>query len=557
MATNTIRMQIQFRRDTAANWELHKDVIPAIGEPCFVTDKNILKIGDGEKHFWELEPINGVKLEIAGDGKSIVLEDNVLKLMGFDGAEVGAHLVKGKDGTMKWEVPSTEIIDGLQNDVADLKTGIAGLNTNIDGLRSDVDGLKLDVSSLQSDGKTLLGKIEGLEAKVGAGEGTIDALIDAKINAWATNITDNELIDTIKETIDYVANHGGEVQGIVNDIADIRHLVGEDPVKDQIAFAIASKVDKVDGMGLSSNDFTDSLLGKLQAIEAGAQVNVIEKISVGGTILDAVDKTIDIPVAGLDRAGVVKSSTGVNKVSVDADGTMSVKKISMNNVFMPIGEELVLDGGSSSDRTSAYAVRIGNLGCNSISDAVAAAESGDVVALQENINMGAGDNDHLVVNADNVTIDLCGKELVANGSNGAVKVEGGMTVLEGAGAVKASLGSDKYSMAVWCENGTVVINDGTYYNSTDNSVRGTDLIYASNHGCIEINGGVFEAAKPEWTLNVKDADYKAGTSKIVVKGGKFKNFDPANNKSEGAGTNFVADGYKSVKEGDYYIVKPV
>ena len=96
-----------------------------------------------------------------------------------------------------------------------------------------------------------------------------------------------------------------------------------------------------------------------------------------------------------------------------------------------------------------------------------------------------------------------------------------------------------------------------YKNETDGSSRGTDLIYASGTGCIEINGGVFEAAKPEWTLNCKDADYKAGTAKIIVKGGSFKGFDPANNSAEGAGTNFVADGYKSVKEGEYYVVKPV
>ena len=77
MATNLIKMQIQFRRDTAANWELYKNIIPASGEPCFVTDKNILKIGDGITTFEKLEPINGAKFEIAADGKSIVLEDYV------------------------------------------------------------------------------------------------------------------------------------------------------------------------------------------------------------------------------------------------------------------------------------------------------------------------------------------------------------------------------------------------------------------------------------------------------------------------------------------------
>ena len=236
---------------------------------------------------------------------------------------------------------------------------------------------------------------------------------------------------------------------------------------------------------------------------------------------------------------------------------MSVNKISTNSIFVPIGDELVLDGGGASKGAPVYPTRIGNVGYDSIADAVNCADNGDIITLQEDVNMGSGDNDNLVINSENVTIDLGGKTLTANGSNGAVRVNGGVTILDGAGTVSGTLGSDNYSMAVWASNGTVVINDGTYINMTDGSTRGTDLIYASGTGRIEINGGIFEAAKPEWTLNCKDVDYKAGTAKIIVKGGSFKGFDPANNNAEGAGTNFVADGYKSVLEGEYYVVKPI
>jgi hypothetical protein len=391
----------------------------------------------------------------------------------------------------------------------------------------------------------------------GTGDDTIDAKIDEKIKAFEEKVVDNGTIDTIKELFTYVDEHGAEAQAMIQEIANLKNLVGEGTVDGRIAAAAEGKVDKVDGMGLSSNDFTDSLLGKLESVEENAQVNVVEKITIGGSTLDAVDKVIDIPVASQDHAGVVKSSTGANKVNVSNDGEMSVNKVSIHSVFVPIGDELILDGGSASGEDPVYPTRIGDIGFNSITDAVNYAGNGDVVTMQEDTNIGSGDNDHLVVNAENVTIDLGGKTLTANGSNGAVKVEGGVTTLAGTGAVHGTLGSDKYSMAVWCENGTVVINDGVYTNTTDGSVRGTDLIYASGTGCIEINGGTFEAAKPEWTLNVKDADYKAGTANIIVKGGKFKNFDPANNNAEGTGTNFVAEGYTSVLEGDYYVVKPV
>lgn len=550
MATQTLKMVIQFRRDTTANWELYKDLVPAAGEPCFDIELGTLKIGDGVKSYGELEPIGGNgSVALSADGKSIVLEDGVFKLAGFDAAAVGAQPRKKSDGTIEWVVPSTETVDGLKSTVA--------------GLKSDVSTLQTDVRTIQeivapSGATPLHSRVETLEDKInGTGAGTVDAKIDAKINEFATRVTDDKTVNTIQELVTYVAKHAPEAADMAADILALQGLVGLTPVKDQIAAAVVGKVDKVEGMGLSSNDFTNSLLGKLEAIEENAQVNVIEKISVGGSIMNIVDKIVDIPVAALDRAGVVKSSTGANKVNISNSGEMSVNKVSIHSVFVPIGDELILDGGGASKNAPVYPTRVGNIGFNNISDAVNHADNGDVVALHEDVNMGAGDNDHLVVNAENVTINLGGKVLTANGSNGAVKVEGGVTTLDGTGTVQSTLGSDKYSMAVWADNGTVVINDGVYKNETDGSTRGTDLIYASGNGCIEINGGIFEAAKPEWTLNVKDADYKAGTANIIVKGGSFKGFDPANNNAEGAGTNFVADGYKSVLEGKYYVVKPI
>ena len=44
---------------------------------------------------------------------------------------------------------------------------------------------------------------------------------------------------------------------------------------------------------------------------------------------------------------------------------------------------------------------------------------------------------------------------------------------------------------------------------------------------------------------------------IIVKGGRFYKFDPANNSTEGPGTNYVAEGYRSTKDSDYYVVTPI
>lgn len=95
----------------------------------------------------------------------------------------------------------------------------------------------------------------------------------------------------------------------------------------------------------------------------------------------------------------------------------------------------------------------------------------------------------------------------------------------------------------------LTVNGGYYY--------GGGTAVQVQEGTLTINGGTF-AAEPfgepygyNFLLNCVDAAYKAGTAKIIVKGGTFVNFNPADNKAEGAGTDFVADGYmvkSTVKE---------
>ena len=547
-----LKMRIQFRRATTAEWETYKDVVPAAGEPCFDLDLGTLKIGDGVKTYEQLSAIGGGdSITVSADGNSIVLDGDVFKLAGFDAAATGAQPRKNADGKLEWVVPSTETVEGLQ-------TTVAGLQSDVENLQSKVDVVQEILTPTEGGQSPLADRVSTLETKMdGTGEGSVDKKIDAKINDFAEKISDDGTVNTFKELVDYVAAHGSEAANMAANITVLQGLVGDTSVSEQIAEAVAGKVDAVPDKGLSTNDFTNTLFEKLEGIESNAQVNKIEKIDVDGYSVAVTDRIANIPVASLSHAGVIKSSTGANKVNVANNGEMSVNKVSVGSIFVPIGDELILDGGDASGVSITYSTRIGNVGFNSIADAVNCADNGDVITLQENVNMGTGNNDHLIVNAENVTIDLGGKALAASGENGAIKVEGGVTTLDGAGTVNASLGSENYSMAVWCNNGTVVINNGTYCNLTDGSERGTDLIYASGTGHIEINGGIFEAAKPEWTLNVRNADYEAGTANIVVKGGSFKGFDPANISRDDNETNFVAEGYHSVQEGDYYVVKPI
>ena len=175
----------------------------------------------------------------------------------------------------------------------------------------------------------------------------------------------------------------------------------------------------------------------------------------------------------------------------------------------------------------------------------------------------------LIIEGD-VEVNLGGNDII-----GGVFTESGGSILEGSSdsyAFMAIEGSNltisgegnviaqdaTYSMAVWANGGTVTINGGTFKNGGDSC----DLIYASNGGRVYIYGGEFIATDKKGiepgtnntnsALNIRDS--QRDICQILVYGGKFYKFDPGNNLSEGPGTSFLAPGYKSVQDGDYFVV---
>lgn len=92
-------------------------------------------------------------------------------------------------------------------------------------------------------------------------------------------------------------------------------------------------------------------------------------------------------------------------------------------------------------------------------------------------------------------------------------------------------------------NAQVVINGGNY-------VGVGAAIYAQSTAVVEINAGRFETNNEDpnygphdYTLNIKDNS----SAQILVKGGEFYNFNPADCISEGPNTNFVVSGYESIE----------
>ena len=136
-----------------------------------------------------------------------------------------------------------------------------------------------------------------------------------------------------------------------------------------------------------------------------------------------------------------------------------------------------------------------------------------------------------------------------------LSVKGGTLTIKGAGTLQAKE-NDCYAVDVQ-NGGTVIIEDGTY-------VGNIHAVYV-NIGTAEIKGGKYSIQQTYpnagkaygFVLNCYDANYKNGTAKIIVSGGEFEKFNPADCVAEGAHTNFVAEGYMSVEaeEGVWTVVR--
>ena len=131
-----------------------------------------------------------------------------------------------------------------------------------------------------------------------------------------------------------------------------------------------------------------------------------------------------------------------------------------------------------------------------------------------------------------------------------ISVQGGALTIKGEGELAAKE-NDCYAIDIR-DGGNLVIEGGEY-------IGNITAVYALE-GTVEIKGGEFDVKQlsdygdKRYMLNCLDANYTNGTAKIIVSGGKFHGFDPSNNAAEGANTDFLADGYYSISDGDNYVV---
>lgn len=343
---------------------------------------------------------------IAINENVFVKTDDKLDLVGFAGAVAGAQLVKGADGKLSWVKPDTTTVEGLSTSVTALEHTVngytdddgvvhEGLGTKVSTLetkvgnvytKSEVDakvssvmrykGSKDTYAELPSEGNEIgdVWNVVGADAENGVRAGDNfawngtgwDNLGGAVVlDGYATKDDLKEKVDKVEGSRLMTSAEGEKLAGIatgaeVNVVKSVDETeftldengklnikaLGQDKITG-LADALAGKVSTETGKGLSSNDYTDEEKTKLANLETGAQVNILEAISIGGTDAPISDKKVDIPVATAEKLGVVKSSSAKDQIAVGVDGIMSINTVSLSKIVQAADETLIINGGNS------------------------------------------------------------------------------------------------------------------------------------------------------------------------------------------------------------------
>lgn len=254
------------------------------------------------------------------DGKDTAIA--AAKKAGTD-AQDAVNALSGKVGTVPENKTVVEMISDAQTAATYNDTEVkAGIKANADAIT----------------------KLNGTSAV----EGSVDKKVADAINEFATKVSDDQTVNTFKELIDYAADHkdeystlSGEVQANKTAIATLN---GKDTdagsvaktVKDAVDAAQATlqsnidkKVDKVEGKGLSTNDYTTEEKTKLEGITSGAQVNVIETVKVNGVTLTPVDKAVDVtvPTGALASKDKVAETDLVDALATKINGKLDASEV--------------------------------------------------------------------------------------------------------------------------------------------------------------------------------------------------------------------------------------
>lgn len=224
----------------------------------------------------------------------------------------------------------------IQESTANGNISINNVDVPIHGLAALAYKSEVSESDLAASLKAILdakAKQADLDTLTGTGEGSISKMIDAAINKFATDVTDDNVVNSYKELIDWVAQHGPEATEMASGIsenktaiANLKTLVGTLPE------------------GATSTTVVAYITEAINALSIGDYAKTTEVTAAINTALAAYAKTSDVNANLAKKADKVANATNGHFAGLDANGNLtdSGKKAS-DFVAAEAGKRLMTD----------------------------------------------------------------------------------------------------------------------------------------------------------------------------------------------------------------------
>lgn len=240
--------------------------------------ENVCVVTESSADLYIIQPdktLKAVGSVVLGDDKSIEIVDGKVTLKGFGSATAGQQPRINAAGTaLEWYTPDTSTVSGLADTVAGHTQDIQNLQTSKADKATTLEGYGI------TDAMTATAITEAIQTAIAAtGHASFK-----KVNEVPTAETaqDNILYLVMNADTgfyDIYAKVDTEVVRLDDVSVNLDDYSTTEQMNEAIATAIINKVDKVDGKGLSTEDFTTALKEKLVALPEGAEANYVKSVS--------------------------------------------------------------------------------------------------------------------------------------------------------------------------------------------------------------------------------------------------------------------------------------
>ncbi len=395
----------------------------------------------------------------------------------------------------------------------------------------------------------------------------------------------NASYSNVANPIVYPVNDQGELDDAIAAATDVDTIYIAKPIDTlSIAFTGAKVINL---RGYVVNDLTiNAADGTFHIYNTVNTLNVVAAAHHSVHVYDYVDNAVLnegrlVITEGAVVNNIISAPVAGDNVTVDIDtaasvaNTITVNGAAGSTTQINVHEDAkapAINDAANAGTLSVVEFSSIPVGVEELKAALAAAKDGDTIVLGGNVvltdvNGVSGTLTPMFTIDKSITLDLNGMTIsIADdvkagsitGMPALLYVTGENTnVTVKNGTVDAEAGSNgAYAIAV--DGGATLNIESGFYTGGPTAIE-------VKQGNLNILGGNFaltascEATIPSYSkylINCVDANYANDTANVTVYGGTFKNFDPANNASEGAGTNYVANYYVSTENGGYYTVAP-